>query len=91
MPGDLITEYGGVVRTYEEVGELRDEMQHTHIKAIYERMSYFDSRWSNGPAVGDIPAVSDYLEGHYLAGFMNAAYFKVLILDILKNSLGFIF
>jgi SET domain-containing protein len=79
---DIVSEYGGVIRPREDVEELRKLKLHTHIKPIIPWSTYLDSRWSNGDPLfveeSPGPPIRMYLEGHYLAGLMNSAYYKVI-------------
>ena len=94
-PGDYGSEYGGKTRSVEEVVDMKPFMQHTHIKAIYTQMSYWDSRWINGKPTpySDLPPIREYLEGHYMAGLMNSAFLQVMMILMLDffNKYGFFF
>ncbi len=80
--GTIVSEYGGRVRTKEQSDVLTSLKQHTHLKGVYPNWDgdNHDSRWFNGdtPDDADIPGIRMYLEGHFLAGIMNSAYFQVI-------------
>jgi hypothetical protein len=81
--GTVVSEYGGRIRTKEQSDVLRSLKQHTHLKGVYPNWKVgdsHDSRWFNGdtPVDADIPGIRYYLEGHFLAGIMNSAYFQVI-------------
>jgi hypothetical protein len=89
--GDIVSEYGGVVRSRKEVEELREMKLDTHIKPILPWKAYLDSRWTDGyPAnAEEPPPISWYLHGHYLAGLMNSAYFKVIdYIEMIETSVS---
>jgi hypothetical protein len=82
--GTVVSEYGGGAKTHKEVKALRAARKDTHVNACIKGLEYLDSMFMNGdyPAPGTKapgPPVRLFLQGHYLAGFMNSAYYKVIV------------
>ena len=80
----IVTEYGGFSKTHGDVLALREVFDHTHVKAIIPHLEYLDSRSVNHDVYenAEIPSVRCYLEGHYLAGFMNSAFLQVIVIEL---------
>ena len=68
----LVTEYGGQPLTRSEAEVLRAEGRDTHVIAILPYILYLDSFWSH------INTPFTFMNGHYLGGFLNSAYYEVL-------------
>jgi hypothetical protein len=83
-PWRIVTEYGGFEKSHPEVVVMRENFEHTHVKPIVPYLNYMDSRCVNRdvPAGSKIPSIRCYLEGHYLGGFLNSAFHKVIIIEL---------
>jgi hypothetical protein len=92
----VASEYGGEAKTYKEVKKLRATGDDTHVNACIRGLEYLDSKFMNGnyPAPGTkAPGqpVRQFLQGHYLAGFMNSAYYQVIVLIFIVFDIRFFF
>lgn len=80
----VVTEYGGFLKSHNDVVAMRENYQHTHVKTIIPYLEYLDSRWVDRDVYdgAEIPSVRCYLQGHYLGGFMNSAFLEVIIIEL---------